>query len=486
MSLTGNILKSALFASSAKFIGRLFGFISTLLLARILTPEDFAYIAVISICLYFFDVLSHVGGEQYIVQKKNISGNDLNTAWTLDIILKTAVYFIIVFFSDSITFFLGSPELSTALKVASIVLIINAFKNPLIILQKRDLNYKTFFKLSLIQRFVSFIVIIFFAIQLKSYWAFIIADIFAATVFTLSSYLLIKGRGKFCLVNSYKQWLFSKWLLGKNILGYLRSQLDTILVAKYFNISTLGHYHMARDIAMLPGHNIFSPAIEPLLAAFRHFKDDPLQLSEKFYSTLFITAILAVPISTYIIFYAELTVEVLLGNQWVFAGELLKILTGLFLYWVFLLVIENALLALGKVKLIFFMDLLFLIFSLIFLYLLLSINTDIKLFAYLRVFIGFVSIFILFVVSCLHIPFRFVDTIILCCLPLLISLTSIFLTERLIETLSINSVLLFLLSGGLFIGCYLLILFAITYIFKRTRLFNFLWMQTLKLKRNNS
>ncbi len=90
------LLGSAAFSSGAKFISRIIGLFSTLILARILTPSDFAMIAIIAIVLHLFDVLSHTGSEQYIVQKSVVIDADLNTAWTLDILLKTSMLFVLL------------------------------------------------------------------------------------------------------------------------------------------------------------------------------------------------------------------------------------------------------------------------------------------------------------------------------------------------------------------------------------------------------
>ena len=161
--------------------------------------------------------------------------------------------------------------------MASITLIINALKNPGLLLLKRNLDYKKVFYLSLVQRVASFITVISIALTWQSYWAFVIADLVGAAVFSLGAYKIQPFRPAFSLHKVSEQWLFSKWLLGKSIVGYLRSQIDTVLVAKFFSTPQLGNYHMARDVAMLPGYNILGPAIEPLLADFKDYKNNPIK-----------------------------------------------------------------------------------------------------------------------------------------------------------------------------------------------------------------
>jgi O-antigen/teichoic acid export membrane protein len=69
------LFASAAFSRGAKFISRLIGLVSTLILGRIITPTDFSMIAItliIPILLYLFDILSHTGTEQYLIQKSEV------------------------------------------------------------------------------------------------------------------------------------------------------------------------------------------------------------------------------------------------------------------------------------------------------------------------------------------------------------------------------------------------------------------------------
>ncbi len=69
MSLGKKVLASSAFLIGIKVIHRLIGLISILILARLLTPEDFAIVALTSIVVHFFDILANAGSEQYIIQK---------------------------------------------------------------------------------------------------------------------------------------------------------------------------------------------------------------------------------------------------------------------------------------------------------------------------------------------------------------------------------------------------------------------------------
>jgi hypothetical protein len=180
-------------------------------------------IAIIAIVLYLFDVLSHTGSEQYIVQKSVVIDSDLNTAWTLDILPKTSMFFVLLLMAPFVTNFFEQENLGFPMQIAAITLIINALKKPGLFLLKRELYYKQVFYLSLVQRIVSFVVVISVALNWQSYCAFVIADIAGALVFTFGSFMVHDFRPSCGLHKVARQWQFSKWLMGKSIVGYLRS-----------------------------------------------------------------------------------------------------------------------------------------------------------------------------------------------------------------------------------------------------------------------
>ena len=357
MSIGQNVFKSSSLLIGIKFSHRLIGLISILILARLLVPEDFAMVALVSMTIHFFDILGNVGSEQYIIQKEQVSNDDLNSAFTIDLIIKTLLFLALVLASPWAADFFRQPDLEFALYAASSVLLINALKNPGIYLLKQNFDYTAFFWLSVVQKIVSFIIAITIAVEFRTYWALIIADIAASVVMTMGTYFIHAHRPTFCLKNFKPQWDFSQWLVLKGVVGYTRSQIDTFLVSRFFPAAQLGQYYMARDIAMIPSHNLMQPAIEPLLAAFKHTRNDQTNLETNINLSLWVVATLTIPLAIFVWFFSAPIIHVLLGDKWLPAHPLLAVMSLLFLYFSFIQVAEQVLLALTKTKALFIYDL---------------------------------------------------------------------------------------------------------------------------------
>jgi O-antigen/teichoic acid export membrane protein len=163
---------------------------------------------------------------------------------------------------------------------------------------------------------------------------------------------------------------------------------------------------------------------------------------------------IVVPITTYMAFYPTLIIDVLLGEQWLIAGDILGVMSLLFFYYCFLLVIESALTAVGKVKAIFMFDIASLVAIVATLLTYLQIHDDLNNLLWLRVSIGLVSTLLIGIALHSVVPLKCMQIVGALLLSAIISGVSIALTDWLIRQLELGQITLFLLSGLLFCGAY--------------------------------
>lgn len=345
----------------SRFVQRSLGLVSTLVLARILVPDDFAIVAISAIFLHLFLVFSNTGSEHYICQKSDVSLSDLNTAWTLDLIMRLGLFVLFFFSSPFIADFYDNPVLTDVLRVSSIVLILQGLISPGILLLKRQLKYKKIFLLEVVNKVASFCVVMIIVYFDPSYWAIIFGDVAAALIGLIGSYVITQHRPVFSFKNIKSQWNFSKWVLGKGFIGYTRANIDTMLISKMFPVTELGQYHVIKGITTLPATDIINPAVQPLLAAFSQFKNKKDELSKKFSLSLFIVLMMISPIASFMYLYPSHVIQVLLGDQWVSASVILSNLSLMLFAMTIGNIVMNCCIALGKVKALFWYDVISLI-----------------------------------------------------------------------------------------------------------------------------
>lgn len=337
---------------------KLIGLISTLILARVLLPEDFGLIAFVMIVLGFAEVFSTTGTDPYILQKESVSEEDLNSAFTLDLCLKLVIFFSLIISAPFIAEYKAMPELEYAIQAISFMVLFGAFRNPGIFLLKREQKYKPIFKISLASKLISVPVTIGIALIYQSYWALIIGHLVSLGTRIIGTYLIHPHRPKICFSGIKEQWLFSRWMIPQSIVGYVRAQLDTFLVSHFYGEKQLGSYHVMKYISFMPSSELVIPATQPLLAELAKVKNDQPSFQYQFNLSFLVIFAVALPIATFLYVYDELFVVILLGQNWIMYADVFGYMALLGISSVFLNQSIRVLLVYKRTKIIFYYELL--------------------------------------------------------------------------------------------------------------------------------
>jgi len=356
MSASIKVVKSAGLLLTLQVVQRGLGIISTLILARLLTPEHFGIVALVTIALNFFEVLVQTGNQQYIIQKEQVDDQDLNTAWSLDVAIKSAMALLIIVCSPAIATYFETPELTLALSVGALALPIRALKTPGMMLLARNISYRPIFKLTLWQKGLAFVTVVTIALVEPSHWAIIIGNLVSAFILAVGSYSVHSYRPSWTFIRARKQWNFSQWLLMRGVVGFTRSQIDNLFVSKLFGTSQLGGYNLVREVALLPALSAILPMSEPLLAAIAQGKHDAAILAYRIRLSLALMITALIPLTTFIMLYPELIITVLLGEKWEAYAPLLKPFGLFFFTFCLFELISDAVIAQGRVKMLFLFD----------------------------------------------------------------------------------------------------------------------------------
>lgn len=357
------IIGSVLLVSS-QLIGRLLGLVSTLVLVRILIPEDFGIIAIAMIFINFFELMVVTGSSQYIIQKDTVDDDDINTCWTLDICLRAVIAVLLLIAAPFAALFFDEPRLQPVISSLCFLVIIGPFSNPEQHMHRRQQRYDVIFIIDLLRKGISVPTTITLALLLESYWAMVIGHLFSAVVLVIASYVLMPYRPRFTLNKVKEQWSFTKWIMFKGIIGYCRGQLDTFLVSKFFGTSQVGAYHVMKYVGTMPSSQIIGPATQPLFATFSRNKNDKEAMLEQFKLAFLVLAIIAIPLTVYVFKFSEPLVLLLMGEKWLPFHQVLGLLTILTGSMALGNLSSHIIMAFGRVKTLFYYDIITLVIML--------------------------------------------------------------------------------------------------------------------------
>lgn len=381
-NLKKGVLSSALLVGES-ILKKMVGLISTLILARVLLPEDFGIVAIATLVIGFIDILSNTGSHQYLLKVEQLDKDKADTSFTINVILKGAMAILMAISAVFIADFYDDPRLTPVILSLTAVFALNSLRNPGVAFLQREQNYIKLVKISLIAKIISVGVAVYAALTLQNYWALVFGQASNATLMFLGSYFAHPHRPRLTLMNAREQWEFSGWMIPQSVFGYVRTQLDTFIVSSSFGQSQLGSYHTMKYIAFIPSAHLILPIIQPFLVELRKTKDAPQYFAKQFNASFIITMLLAIPVTCVMFFHHETVTAVLLGKNWIKYSELLGAFALLMPAFVMLNQCMRVLIIYGKTKHIFIYECI--AFSVLYSTLFMVGFEDITFFTYVRV-----------------------------------------------------------------------------------------------------
>ena len=314
-----------------KFTIRGMGIVSTLVLVRLLSPDDFGLVAISTMFIGFFTVLTNAGINRYLILQESLSDNIYHSAWTLNLILRAIALMLVFVSAVTISDYMQDDRLVFVIQAAGVVGFIDAFKSIELVKLEKAINFGAINKIQIIAKVFAITATISSAIYYRSYLALIIGNLVSTTCVVVMSYWFTNAKLKVNFNFDRKMFTFSSQIFLRNIVGYSRSQVDTLLVGRYFDTAQLGQFAISKQFAILPQSEIISPAMQPAFSLLSSIKNSKELFFTKVYQALFFIYIFVVPAAGGLFVLADSFVMAVLGPQWSAAADYIGVLAFLML-----------------------------------------------------------------------------------------------------------------------------------------------------------
>lgn len=318
-------MQGAIWLAMLQWISRFMGILSTLIVARILAPESYGLIALLTIAIGLVENLLEFGAGSYLINKKEVRRVDYNTAWTINVIIYLILGSSSFIFSKQLSVFLNEPRLDYALQFFSFFFALTGFRNIGMVQLNKELKFNLLFLHGFSQKLLSFAVTVYFAYTLQTYWALIYGMITTRVTDVLFSYVFSKYRPSFQFSNFREQWKFSKWMLSGNIIGYLRAKSDSIIIGKFLGAEMIGLSTMAADLANLPAVELIYPVLSPIYSGYAKLLGDSERLTNAFVTVNGLVSTLIFPMLAGLWYLSDTVVFLALGDKWQAAPHILQL-----------------------------------------------------------------------------------------------------------------------------------------------------------------
>jgi O-antigen/teichoic acid export membrane protein len=311
-----SVVSGATLYIAMRWFDRSIGVVSTIILARLLTAEDFGVVALASIALGLAAVLLDFGINLTVVQRRDIDRDGLDTAWTLRLLQNAAVAAVLVASSSWIADYYHDPRLAPVIVTLAIAYLLEGLTGlaPIVFQKRQEYAREVAFFMS--KRAIGFAGTVALALWMRSYWALVVGTVLSNVVGVVLSYVMHPAAPRVTL-SRWRDFLgASFWLTIRAIGNYATSQLDKLVIGRRNGATMLGAYSIADQISAMPASELLAPTSRALFPAMAASQEDRPGLRRIYLAALGIQCSLTLPASVGLALVAGDMVPVVLGEKW--------------------------------------------------------------------------------------------------------------------------------------------------------------------------
>lgn len=367
---SNGIFGATIWSGIQRFGGLAISFISNMVLARLLNPDDFGIMGLIMVFITVADVLVDGGLGNALIQKKNIEEKDRTTIFTANLVFSLFLFvglFILAPFIESFTEVSGFALL---LRVQSICILIRAFYVVNVSQITRDLRFSKLAQITLISQILSTLVAIIMAYQGLGVWSLllktILLDLFCCILYAFAS--PFKYRFTFDKASFKELFNFGFPVALANIIESLYSNIVSFVIGKAYSVKDLGYFNQANSLKQIPVYSVSAVINQVFFPFFSKIQDDRIALMRQYRITVRVVTFFVYPILAFLILFAKPVIVLLYSEKWLPSVPLFQILCFSGFLNALYHLSRSTMKAIGKSKLLLYTQGTSLLLSLIFVY----------------------------------------------------------------------------------------------------------------------
>src|SRR5215813_5939365 len=307
---------------------------AAVILARLLTPEDFGLVAIVTVLTSFAPLLIDLGLGDATTQRSNITRGQVSSLFWLSSGSGLAIAVVVAACSPLIAWIYREPRLETIALYSAVTFVLWGMSNQHIALLRRTMQFARIAKIQILSTLVGIAIAIFMASCGYSYWALVLRPIATSLCIAIGAWLVCRWRPGFPVFdNEVKSMVrFGLHVVGFSVIYSVARAVDRIALGLFYRPDQVGYYQNAITLydssifqALIQLHTVGSAALSKL-------QSNPTALAQKYEAALSAVAFFVMPMAAILSVTAQDLTVGLLGEKWREAGSLLGIiaLRGIF------------------------------------------------------------------------------------------------------------------------------------------------------------
>lgn len=329
-SVAGRLIKGSAWLSAARAVVNSLSLLSTIVLARLLSPSDFGLVALGTTMMALVTSITELSLSSALVRHEAPTRSHFDAAWTLNALRGLLLGSMFAAAGLLAARLYDDPRLTGVMVVMGFSLFLSGLTNPRSIMLQRDLIFWQEFVLNVSQKLVGVVVSIVIAYVMRSYWALVIGILAMEATNVLVSYTILPFRPRVCFQHVKELLSFSVWLTAGQIVDTLNWRFDQLLIGKGLSVAALGHYTVGSNIAQMPTRETTSPLTNVIFPAFSSIRDDRGRLAQAYQRAQALVTAIALPAGIGAALIADPLIRLTMGDKWAPAIFVVQVLASVF------------------------------------------------------------------------------------------------------------------------------------------------------------
>lgn len=327
-SLKNKTIRGTAWSAADAFLGQGVTFLVGIILARMLSPDDYG---LIGICTIFSTVLNGIvdcGFSSALVRKKECTDEDYNTMFFTNFALSLVLYIVLFVTSPYISIFFKRVELTNLLRVTGTLLFFNALSLTHTTILTKLIDFKTKTKASIVSSIISGLIGIALAYLGYGVWALVGQLVSKQVFYTLSLWMLYHWwpSFNFCIASFRYLWGFGWKMLVSGLLNNIWNQLYQVVVGKYYSSATLGQYTRSRQFASIFSENLTNIIQRVSYPVLSNIQDEKERIYIAYRKIIKVTMFITVMSLFLLGSVSKPLIYTLLGEKWDVAARFLPLI----------------------------------------------------------------------------------------------------------------------------------------------------------------
>jgi O-antigen/teichoic acid export membrane protein len=326
--LKGRSVRSGAITVAAQAMTTLIQMVSVIVLARILTPDDYGTITMVTAVTGFIDLFRELGLSSATIRTRGITHDQVSNLFWINTGLGAAITLVIAASGPVMAWFYHKPQLIPIAASLSLTSVLSSLGTQHRALINRDMRFASLAVIRVSALLAGFLAALAVALAGGTYWALVANNLVIAVWSTAGVWKASGFRpGRFKKKIGLRPLLhFGANVAGADILTYFQRNTDNVLIGRAWGAGELGLYNKAYSLLMLPITNLRYPLNTVAYPALSRLQDEPAAFRAFFSKYCALLAFVTMPIVAFLFASSAHVIRLFLGPRWIGASELFSIL----------------------------------------------------------------------------------------------------------------------------------------------------------------